>query len=186
MNDATLQALTAVLWPDGDTPAGNQVYWLLDGARDPVIAHMVRSGALAYSCLFTGDLHPDLQSAAPYLVHLAAASPTTERLLRRGWGRSWGIFTVAPASVTMAQQRLHLKKLLRVQCDGKVLAFRFYDPRVLNIYLPTCTDDEWRTVLGPLGSLAAETADGAGLRMFDGRPQLVRDIPLGRTLSAAR
>jgi hypothetical protein len=168
MNATTLHALTALLWPDGDHLKGPQVYWLLDGARDPDIVGLLRGGGLEYTCLFSGTLHPQLQAAAPYLVHLAAGSPTTNRLLRRGWGRAWGILTVAAPDVTLVQQRLHFKKFLRVRTeDGRELAFRYYDPRVLDIYLPTCTADEFHTLLGPLTALAAEQPGGASLRMFD-------------------
>ena len=167
MNEATLRKLTEALWPDGDTLGGAQVHWLLDGARDPEISRLVRFGGLEYTCLFSGRLHPRLEAAAPYLVHLAAGSPTTNRLLRQGWGKAWGILTVAPADVTLVQQRLHLKKLLRVQTEeGAVLAFRYYDPRVLNVYLPTCTEQERHTVFGPLHALVAETGGGAALRLF--------------------
>lgn len=167
MNDKTLQLLTDTLWPDGDTADGLQVHWLLDGARDPEISRLVRFGGLDYTCLYSGNLHPRLQAAAPYLVHLAAGSPTTNRLLGQGWGKSWGILTLAPAHVTLVQQRLHFKKLLRVQTeDGRVLAFRFYDPRVLNVYMPTCTDAEVRTMLGPLSAIVAETGEGVDVRRF--------------------
>jgi hypothetical protein len=167
MNANVLRKLTDTLWPDGDTPGGAQVHWLLDGARDPRIARLLRSGGLEYTCLFSEPLHPRLASAAPYLVHLAAGSPTTNRLLQQGWGKAWGILTVAPPDITLVQQRLHLKKLLRVRTeDGAVLAFRYYDPRVLNVYVPTCTQQERETVFGPLHALVAETDDGAALRMY--------------------
>lgn len=167
MNESMLSKLTDALWPAGDTVRGPQVHWLLDGARDPEIYKLVRFGGLEYTCLFSGRLHPHLEAAAPYLIHLAAGSPTTNRLLRQGWGKAWGILTVAPADVTLVQQRLHLKKLLRVQTEtGAVVAFRYYDPRILNRYLPTCTEQERRTVFGPLHALVAETDEGAGLRQF--------------------
>lgn len=167
MNEQTLSKLTDALWPDGDSPGAAQVHWLLDGARDPEISRLLRSGGLEYTCLFSGNLHPRLEAAAPCLVHLSARSPTTDRLLRQGWGKAWGILAVAPAGVSLVQQRLHFKKLLRVQTEeGAVLAFRYYDPRVLNLYLPTCTKQERHTVFGPLHTLAAETDGGAGLRMF--------------------
>jgi len=178
MNEDALQALNAVLWPDGDHPKGQQVYWLLDGARDPDIVGLLRAGGLEYTCLFSGPLHPELQAAAPYLVHLAAGSPTTNRLLRRGWGRAWGILSIAAPDVTLVQQRLHFKKFLRVRTeDGRELAFRYYDPRVLNDYLPTCTSDEFHTLLGPMSALLAEQAGGASLRSFgsDGSAMTVRE-----------
>ena len=184
MNELALHALTGALWPDGDHPKGPQVYWLLDGARDPDIVGLLRAGGLEYTCLFSGTLHPDLQAAAPYLVHLAAGSPTTNRLLQRGWGRAWGILSVAAPSVTLVQQRLHFKKFLRVRTeDGRELAFRYYDPRVLNIHLPTCTADEFHTLLGPLNALIAEQPGGASLRAFDsdGVGMRMREQVIART-----
>jgi len=167
MNEATLHALTRALWPEGDTLGGAQVHWLVDGARDPEISRLVRFGGLEYTCLYSGRLDPRLAAAAPYLVHLAAGSVTTNRLLRRGWGKAWGIFTVAPAHVSLVQQRLHLKKLLRVRAeDGAVLAFRFYDPRVLNVYLPTCTTEESMAVFGPLDAVLAESGQGRALVVY--------------------
>jgi len=168
MNDTTLHLLNKSLWPQGDRLDGLQVHWLLDGARDADIARLVRFGGLEYTCLFAGNLHPRLQAAAPYLVHLSAGSPTTNRLLQRGWGKAWGILTVAPPNVTLEQQRMHFKKLLRVKTeDGAVLAFRYYDPRVLNSYLPTCTSEEIHTLFGPLQAMIAETGGGASLRAFE-------------------
>jgi hypothetical protein len=181
MNETALQALTGILWPDGDRLKGPQVHWLLDGARDPDIVALLRAGGLEFTCLFSGALHPDLQAAAPYLVHLAAGSPTTNRLLQRGWGKAWGILTVAAPDVTLVQQRLHFKKFLRVRTEnGRELAFRYYDPRVLNIYLPTCTADEFHTLLGPLTTLVAEQPGGGSLRMFgsDGTGMRVRELPV--------
>jgi hypothetical protein len=168
MNEAALQSLTRMLWPDDDPLKGQQVYCLLDGARDPDIAGLVRFGGLEYTCLYAGKLHPRLQAAAPYLVHLSAGSPTTNRLLRRGWGNAWGILMVAAPEVTLTQQRLHLKKFLRVKTEqGRELAFRYYDPRVLNVYLPTCTSEEFQAFLGPLTRLIAESPGGNAFRAFE-------------------
>lgn len=161
MNGMDSSELAAYLWPHGDSLSGPQVHLLLDGARDPEAVAMVRFGKLEFSCLFSGRLTPRLQSAAPYLVHLAAGSPLSRQLLERIWGRSGGILTVARADVTLEQQRLHFKKFLRVQDeDGRALQFRFYDPRVLRVYLPTCTSDELQRFFGPVSRLIMEPAQG--------------------------
>lgn len=168
MTDAALDALIAQLWPHGDSLTGEQVYMLLDGARDPFIAWLVRSGPLEHACLYAGALSARLQSAAPYIVHLAPQAALTRTLLRRGWGNSWGILTVVPAHVGLNLQRLHFKKLLRVRDEaGTELHFRYYDPRVLRTYLPTCTQDELRQFFGPVPRMVAESADGAGLIEFN-------------------
>jgi hypothetical protein len=162
MNDATLQALIAQLWPQGDSLTGDQVYMVLDGARDPFIAWLVRSGTLEYACLYTGVLSARLQAAAPYIIHLAPQAALTASLLRRGWGNSWGFLTVVLAHVGLNQQRLHFKKLLRVRDEaGTELHFRYYDPRVMRTYLPTCTQDELRQFFGPVPRIVVESAGGA-------------------------
>jgi hypothetical protein len=146
----TVEALTAQLWPNGNSLSGPQIHLLADGARSPDIAPLIRFGKLDHTCLFAEPLSPRLRAAAPYLVHLAAGSPQTCELLRRTIDDPLGIFVAAPARVTTQQLRLHFKKILWVQDErGRKLYFRFYDPRVLPVYLPTCTREEREQVFGP-------------------------------------
>jgi len=45
----------------------------------------------------------------------------------------------------------HFRRYLQVQdSEGKKLFFRFYDPRVLRVYLPSCTRKELFTFFGPV------------------------------------
>jgi RimJ/RimL family protein N-acetyltransferase len=162
MSSMDPRQLVDYLWPNGDSLSGPQVHLLVDGARCPDAVSLIRHGKLEYGCLFSGRLTPRLQAAAPYLVHLAAASPLTLELLSRTWGNSGGILTVARADVTLDQQRRHFKKFLRVQDEGgRVLQFRFYDPRVLRIYLPTCTMEELQRFFGPVTRIVMEAQDSA-------------------------
>jgi hypothetical protein len=161
---AMIDTMIEQLWPDGDTLSGQQVHMLVDGALDPSIAPMIRFGKLDYDCLFAEPLTPRLRAAAPYLVHLAAGSAQTRAMLGHCVDH-WGILMAAPAHVTTRQLRLHFKKLLWVQDEqGRRLNFRFYDPRVLCLYLPTCTRDETRTFFGPVQYLYCN--DGGKLRRF--------------------
>lgn len=78
--------------------------------------------------------------------------------------------------------RLHLKKFLRVNTeDSKTLAFRYDDPRVLNVFLPTCAADEVRDFLEPVGRLIAEAAGDAVARMFDMAGDALRVTACSRT-----
>lgn len=177
-----MQSLTTLLWPEGGQAESRQVYWLLDGARDPEILSLLGASGLPHVSLFSGQLHPRLQAAAPHLVHLPQTAPATELLLRRGWGKAWGIFTIVGADISLDQQRLHLKKFLRVQTGQGTLMFRYYDPRVLNVYLPTCTADEFRTFLGPIARLVCEREEGKIARAFScqkdaGAAMAILDIP---------
>ncbi len=155
------------LWPQGDGQTTQQVFAVLDGARDPRIAPMIRRCRLEHDCLYAGKLSPHLQNAAPYIVHLALNSSFTTELLTQGWGKSWGFFTKTPPHVTINQQRKHFRTLLRVKDENdRKLIFRFYDPRVLRIYLPTCTKAEIKQFFGPIPCMLAESEDGNNLLSY--------------------
>jgi hypothetical protein len=83
-------------------------------------------------------------------VRLSRDDDATRELLRRGWGEAWGVYLRAPSS-SLAALHQHFRRILRVQDEaGRKLLFRYYDPRVLRAYLPTCTADELRQVFGPV------------------------------------
>lgn len=166
-NRLDVEALVAQLWPDGDSPEGAQVYAILDAARDPRIGPLVQGTGLEHCCLFAGPLSPALRQAAPHLVHLAPRAGLALEFLRLGWGQSWGILAIAPPDVTLPVLRRHFRTLLRVRSNSPgMLLFRFYDPRVLRVYLPTCVPAETARMFGPIRYLLCESADAAELLRF--------------------
>jgi len=150
--------LSALLWPDGDRLDTPAVYAIVDAAQDPRIAGWLAATGLEQACLFAGTLSPALRAVSPHLVHLAPDVGFTRSLFESGWGRNWFVLCIAPPSVSLAQLRRHCRTLLRVrdERDRKFL-FRFYDPRVLRAYLPTCTSEELDLCFGPVGTLACES-----------------------------
>ena len=140
-----------VLWrpsPRGDAP---QVYAILDGARDeriyPAVEPLDEDEQCV--CLLRGELDADLASAAPYLVRLDRDAELTTWLLTQGYADSWGIFLHADAAIDTL--RRHLRRFLMVYDHiGKPMYFRYYDPRVLRVYLPTCHATEHDTLFGPV------------------------------------
>lgn len=154
-----ISELIHTLWPKGDGPANPQAYALLDGARHHSIAPEIRQSNLPSTCLFSGPLTPALEQAAPHLVQLAPQSRFFKKTFDRGWGDAWGTYLVARPDTTLQALRRHLKKWLRIQSpDGKVLAFRFYDPRVLQGFLPSCTQDEAARFFGPMTRIVYESS----------------------------
>src|SRR5215831_12261613 len=83
------------------------------------------------------------------LVQLDYEYRDTRRLLRQAWGNSWGIFLKCDASLNTIRRHLRGFLVVRDPTGGR-LAFRYYDPRVLRVYFPTCTSDELRTLFGPV------------------------------------
>ncbi len=141
---------------DGSEP---RVYALLDASRDPEIHPAVLATDRPWCCLYRGATARTLADAAPYLVELDPRARFTSWLLAKAWGRSWGVFVRSPAD--LAALRNHFRRLLMVRLpDDKVVYFRFYDPRVLRVYLPTCTPDELSFVFGPVESFELEAEEG--------------------------
>jgi hypothetical protein len=134
---------------------------VLDCARDPAIYRLLLESRLEFLCLYGGQLPRELELAAPHIVELLPGHRFTERLLDEGWGCSWGVFVAIEDPTAL---RPHLRRLLKVRDEaGRQLLFRFYDPRVLRAFVPTCRHDELQQLFGPIVAWFAESADGTAL-----------------------
>jgi hypothetical protein len=141
------------------------VYAILDGASMPDLPQMLAQRGVEAECLFRGELEPDMAQVAPYLVALSSEDPFIEWLLKEGWGKHWGIFAVSQANLRAL--RMHLRTFLKVYSpDLKPLYFRYYDPRVLRAYLPTCNGEDLRTVFGPVLRYVMEGEDATTVLKF--------------------
>lgn len=142
------------------------VYAILDGASVPELPQTLERFEVESECLFRGDLEPDMVLVAPYLAAIQPSHPFTEWLLQEGWGKHWGIFAISEAD--FRDLRMHLRTFLKVYGpDLTPLYFRYYDPRVLRTYLPTCNEQELRTVFGPVLRYLVEDEDPTALLKFE-------------------
>jgi hypothetical protein len=55
---------------------------------------------------------------------------------------------------------------------GQRLLFRFYDPRVLGPFLPTCDAAQLREMFGPVTAYMTESPDGNAVLSFRGSDRL--------------
>lgn len=128
---------------------------ILDGANIPELLPKLAEESPEHICLYRGELEPDLAECAPYLVRLERDSPFTRWLVSEGWGNNWGIF--ASTATDLQTLRRHFRGFLLVMSpEGKRLYFRYYDPRVLRSFLPTCTPRQLAEFFGPVGFFIAE------------------------------
>ena len=159
--DVVLRQLRAAMGEDPPVP----LWAVLDGARDESIHPFVRDNFDESACLYSGAPAQTLQSVAPYLVRLRRDDPLVRELVARAWGNSWGVFFVSDAS--QDHLRRHLRYFLRVRDEqGRHLLFRFYDPRVLRVYLPTCTSRELWLFFGAISAILVEGEDPGTLLQF--------------------
>jgi hypothetical protein len=142
-----------------------RVFAVLDAARGPEVYDAVRKSGRPFESLYDGRLPLELEEVAPYLVELERDHPFTARLLDEGWGASWGCFVGAPVDLRVL--RKHLRRFLKVRTEaGQTLVFRYYDPRVLRVYLPTCTPGELETFFGPIERFVVEDEGGGAALSF--------------------
>ncbi len=146
------------------------VYAVLDGASIPDLLDVFDEFQPEYACLYRGELDPSLAECAPYLVQLQPDHPFTTWLLEEGWGKHWGIFATSQAD--MPAVRKHFRMFLIVKDpDGNQLYFRYYDPRVLRAYLPTCNVPERSFVFGPLQMIIVEDAAAKACLVYSHRDE---------------
>lgn len=152
----TVDRVMQSLWPqDGSRYRG--VWALLDGSRGEAVHKLLQSSYRSRASLFSGRVDPALMAAGPFLLELGDSDFLTRSLIQQGWGASWGVFLRSDAG--LRQLKRHFAGLLRVRDERhRRLFFRFYDPRVLRTYLPTCRADELRRVFGPTREFLMEGA----------------------------
>ena len=156
---------------------GEAVFAVLDGASVPdLLDHLyVEEDPPQFQCLYRGELEPDVAEVAPYLVRLQVGTAFAEWVLGSGWGQHWGIFLIAGSSLNSLRQ--HFSAFVIVHDpEGKPMRFRFYDPRVFRVYLPTCSQDELKTIFGPIRSYLVEGEDSkVALRFQNSSGELVTE-----------
>jgi len=135
------------------------LYTILDTAVDDNIYPKLSEFDIEGVCLYRGQQAKNLAEVAPYLVKLQIDDPFTEWLLSNAEGKNWGIYVESDADLD--ELKKHFRELLMAYTEeGKLVWFRFYDPRVLRIYLPTCNDEELRAMFGPVHCFCIEDENG--------------------------
>lgn len=140
-------------------------YAVLDGASVGDLPVRLFDMNPPHLCLYRGELQPDILYVAPYLVQLLPDNPFTNWFLRECWGRHWGIF--AQSTSSLVGMRKHFRSLLTVDdaATGNPLLFRYYDPRVFLMFLPTCNASELQSFFGGVNAYFVESADEGGTRL---------------------
>ncbi|MEZ4808082.1 MAG: DUF4123 domain-containing protein [Flavobacteriales bacterium] len=134
-------------------------YILLDAARMNGAIQEARDLNPDHTCLYEGDSEKFLAAVAPWLFAFEPGSDFARWAVRQGKGNSWGI--LFRSEVEPVRLYKHLRRFLIIQTEeGKELYFRYYDPRVLRVFLPTCDKDQLREFFGPITAFVAEDENG--------------------------
>ncbi|MEO9052224.1 MAG: DUF4123 domain-containing protein [Ginsengibacter sp.] len=128
-----------------------------------------------------------LDCVAPYLFSYQSNSEFEGWLSEKVWGTTGGIFIATQFS--MEEIYKHFQKFLFVKTeDGQQFYFRFYDPRVLRIFLPTCEEQQLKEFFGPVQKFICEDEDSAFalLFSFDGKQLLTERVAAETVFSSTK
>jgi hypothetical protein len=142
------------------------LYAVLDGVMVPDLPNVLYDEKVPNECLWSGDLTPDKIYTAPYLVGLKRNSKFSDWVFEEALGKHWGIFIHSTRS--MVDTKNHFRSMLLAYDErGNPLRFRYYDPRVLRKYLPTCNMGELKTVFGNSEAIFIESDDPDKILRFE-------------------
>ncbi len=153
------------LWQYIEDQDIQQIYAILDAARDDVIYPKIKDSNFEKGCLYQGQEAKGFAEVAPYLLILQKEDSFTDWLLNNGWGNSWGIFLTSIADFNAVQN--HFRQFIFIEDEnGREMFFRFYDPRVLRVFLPACNIEEAQRFFGPVDHFFMEDEHGKRLLKF--------------------
>ncbi len=133
-------------------------YCLLDAARIGFDLQKFLDGSAKIDCLYRGRSEEILAEVAPYVGELEEGSDFNNWLFGDGWGKSWGLYINSGSSLQDLWK--HFRNFLIVMDEnGRELYFRFYDPRVLRVFLPSCDAGQLAEFFGPVKSFVMEGED---------------------------
>jgi hypothetical protein len=123
---------------------------ILDACDSPAVpARVKRLPPEKGGCLWSGEAREKYWGVAPWLARVDV--PLLDWIRAELWDEPWGLFL--EARVTADVLRKHLRRMLVAEADGRKMYFRFYDPRVFRMYLPTVTSAEKAELFGPAESI---------------------------------
>jgi len=158
---------------DPDEPP-REVFALLDGAMVRQLPDYLEDEDAEHAPLIPPENEePEEITRCTYLTKVDSAScPVAEWLMSQGWGANWGIWISAPAGTQLDDLMGHLREMAQVRLpDGRIVYFRYYDPRVWRAFFPTCDMPQHQHLFSLQVRYGCESADGTALiidQMKDG------------------
>lgn len=133
-------------------------YLLLDAAKMDADMDLLQLQVAStdFISLYKGRAEETLSEVAPYLF--IGSEFLQHRYATQGWGNAWGI--VVYSSLAFEALQKHFRQFLMVKDEqGKQFYFRFYDPRVLRLFLPTCNGAQLKMFFENIHSFLMEDED---------------------------
>lgn len=144
-------------------PASAGIYGLVDTARDPRLYGLLLRPGTTTRCILGSTLPDDLRRVAPYVVPLHERDQPLRAAWRdRGRNQAWGVIAISDQPLEVVANHFQTMRAVKLE-NGTSAVFRFFDPRVLRAFLPTCSAEQLRQFFGPIEAMVCEQADGRWL-----------------------
>jgi len=157
-------------------------YILLDSAKMESDLAIARDLNPEHTCLYEGDNEKYYSVVAPWLFDFEEGSEFGRWISSQAGGNDWGVFLRSSEDPRLVYE--HLRKFLVVKTeDGQELFFRFYDPRVLRVFLPTCDREQLKAFFGPIEAFIVEDENGL-LVEYGYSDESLKAAPLNKKMGA--
>jgi len=149
---------------------GARPFALLDGAQSLELAVRLRRIGCRIFTLFEGPLAAEEGAAGPLLVAFPSDRSKALALCLAEIGGNKGILLSTYAELQDLVD--HLREIFVVSDEeDREYFFRFYDPRVLRAFVPSCSPEERKQFFGPIRAIAAEDDERSALENFAPAPE---------------
>ena len=124
------------------------LYAVIDAADAPAVPEYLQSRDPSdWRCLYQGKSLRDYWAVAPYLVQVTQG--VLEWIAENLDRNSWGILLQSAAGLNGTYSHLRRLHMTR-NPDGRIYFFRYYDPRILGVFLTMLTADQSLQLFGPI------------------------------------
>lgn len=125
------------------------MFALIDLARSESHALQLSRQIERIDSLYRGAKGRELAEVAPCLLKIKGDNGSLSAFMTENGVRSTAILVTASASFETLYRHFRQFLIVRLQ-NGKRAYFRYYDPRVLRVFLPTCTPEQLQSFFGPV------------------------------------
>jgi hypothetical protein len=154
-------------------PSREALFAVLDGASVPKLPTRLKEDGVQAVNLLSDKPAPDIALTGPWLVTMT--QKTFADWVIANWGQHWGVLVTS--AMPFEELVPHFRSLVQARLpDGRTVFFRFYDPRVLRVLLPTCDADQLQQIFGAASQFVMEDEAGGVLRFGRGKPPLMGEV----------
>lgn len=127
-------------------------YLLLDGAQiDDLLKTIYRLNKSAeVDVLYINTRFAELQKVSPILVKVQSGEPLFHKF-QQDWQQTAGIHFIAKGDIYTLGN--HLRSSLQAKINNQPVIFRYYDPRILELWLETISIEQQSQFMGPITTL---------------------------------